>query len=328
MKVIDMHCDTISVILRRNEELRENNNMVDLLKMKEGDYLLQCFAMFVFLKGDYDPLVKVNQMIDKYYSELSKNSDLIRPVYSYQDIIDNSNSGVMSALLTIEEGGVIKGDLAVLRNLYRLGVRMMTLTWNFENEIGYPNFQISKDGAKPDFKKPNVEKGLTDFGIEVVKEMERLGMIIDVSHLSDKGFYDVLANTTKPFVASHSNARTKCGVVRNMTDDMILKLAERGGVMGINYCDSFINDYEEKEKRYVLVQDLVDQIIYIKNLAGVDCIGLGSDFDGIDDNNEMNKASLLPMLEKSLLDNGFTIEEIEKIFYKNVLRVFKEILND
>ena len=171
---------------------------------------------------------------------------------------------------------------------------------------------------------PNTEDGLTEYGIEMVKEMEKLGIIIDVSHLSDKGFYDVLENTTKPFVASHSNARSVCPVVRNMTDDMILKLAERGGVMGINYCADFVNDVEENNFAYV--KDMVKHIKYIKDLAGIDCIGLGSDFDGIGSNIEMNSCDKLNLLQEALEDEGFTQEEIEKIFYKNVLRVFKEVL--
>ena len=232
-------------------------------------------------------------------------------------------NGYMSSMLTIEEGGVTQGNLSFLRNLYLLGVRMITLTWNFENGIGFPNFKEVEDG-KPDMHTPNTEDGLTEYGIEMVKEMEKLGIIIDVSHLSDKGFYDVLENTTKPFVASHSNARAVCPVVRNMTDDMILKLAERGGVMGINYCASFVND--ESVNNFAYVKDMVKHIKYIKDLAGIDCIGLGSDFDGIGSNIEMNSCDKLNLLQEALEEEGFTQEEIEKIFYKNVLRVFKEVL--
>ena len=330
--ICDMHCDTISVLLRKEMEnkdsnLRSNNTMIDLNKMKGGNYLLQTFAMFIFLKAFDHPYDAVCDMIDKYYREIDSNSDLIKPVYSYDDIIKNHENGLMSSLLSIEEGGVLMGKLSNLRNLYRLGVRMLTLTWNFENEIGYPN-NFKKDNStigssKIDSKVPNTEYGLKPFGIEVVKEMEKLGMIIDVSHLSDKGFYDVYENTTKPFVASHSNSRTVCSHVRNMTDDMILKLASRGGVMGINYCDRFINN---DEPYTVYVKDLVKHINYIRDLAGIDCIGLGSDFDGINKNHEMDDASKLHLLKEELIKEGYSESDIEKIFYKNVLRVFKECL--
>lgn len=325
LNVIDMHCDTILRLLDGNETMRKTNGHLDLTRMEKGEYALQCFAMFVNLKKCKDPFETVNVMIDKYYQEISKNMDIIRPVFSYQDIENNMKDGYMSSMLTIEEGGVTKGHLEFLRNLYLLGVRMITLTWNFENGIGYPNFDYPLDGGIPDMTKPNTTNGLTPKGIELVKEMERLGIIIDVSHLSDKGFYDVYNNTTKPFVASHSNARSVCNNVRNMTDDMIKKLASRGGVMGINYCSSFVNNQTDKDN-FTYVKDLIKHIKYIKDLVGIDYIGLGSDFDGIGNSIEMNSADKMYLLRDEMLRNDFTTEEIEKVFYKNVLRVFKEIL--
>ncbi len=232
----------------------------------------------------------------------------------------------MSAMLTIEEGATTNCNLHFLRNLYRLGVRMITLTWNFDNGIGHPNFKAKKPDGTPDSTIPN-DEGLTEFGIEMVQEMERLGIIIDVSHLSDGGFWDVMKYTTKPFVASHSNARGQCNHVRNMTDEMILALAKRGGVMGINYAADFLEVApDDKEGFMSTVDNMVKHIQYIKNLAGIDVIGLGSDFDGISQNLEMKDCSMLGMLADRLRENGFTEEEIEKIFYKNVLRVFKEVL--
>ena len=173
---------------------------------------------------------EVLELADVYYDELDKNQDLIRPVYSYADIESNRKAGLMSAMLTVEEGGVCKGNPAFLRTLYRLGVRMLTLTWNFPNELGWPNLEVPGEGVdpesfRPDFRKANVNQGLTETGIAFVQEMERLGMIVDVSHLSDAGFMDVLRVTKKPFVASHSNARAVCSWARNLTDDMIRLLA-------------------------------------------------------------------------------------------------------
>ena len=175
-----------------------------------------------------------------------------------------------------------------------------------------------------DMFKINDHDGLTPFGLQYIKEMERLGIIIDVSHLSDAGFYDVYHHTTKPFVASHSNTRQVCGVARNMSDDMILKLASRGGVMGINFCSDFLTTEGTHQTSYV--KDMVQHILYIKNLAGIDCIGLGSDFDGIGSKLEMKDASGYQMLYGALIEAGLSIEEIEKIFYKNVLRVYKAVL--
>jgi membrane dipeptidase len=257
-------------------------------------------------------------MIDKYYQEISKNMDIIRPVFSYQDIENNMKNGFMSSMLTIEEGGVTQGNLAFLRNLYLLGVRMITLTWNFENGIGFPNFKEVEEG-KPDMHTPNTEDGLTEYGIEMVKEMEKLGIIIDVSHLSDKGFYDVLENTTKPFVASHSNARTVCPMSRNLSDDMIRRLAERGGVMGLNFYPPFLGD-----------EGSLDSVIchakHIVNVGGIDVLGLGSDFDGIDGNEELPGVQAMPRLIDAFRKAGFTLSEIEKIFCENVLRIYREVI--
>ena len=323
MKVVDMHCDTILRLYDEGGNLLENEFNIDLRKMIKGDYLLQNFAMFVNLGEKDDPLTKAQRLIDLYYQEIEKNKDLIKPIFSYQDIEDNQRDGLMSAMLTLEEGAVINNDLAVLRNYYRLGVRMITLTWNHPNGIGYPNLISTKEYK--DLYHINTQDGLTDFGIEYVREMERLGIIIDVSHLGDAGFYDVLKYTTKPFVASHSNARSVCGVARNMSDDMIKLLAKRNGVMGINFCGDFLKASNTGGVRSC-IEDMVKHILYIRDLVGIDYVGLGSDFDGISQDLELKDASMMPMLKDALFEAGLKEEEIEKVFYKNVLRLYQTIL--
>ncbi|WP_286154615.1 dipeptidase [Thomasclavelia cocleata] len=323
MKVVDMHCDTILRLYDEGGNLLENEFNIDLRKMVKGDYLLQNFAMFVNLGEKDDPLTKAQRLIDLYYQEIEKNKDLIKPIFSYQDIEDNQRDGLMSAMLTLEEGAVINNDLAILRNYYRLGVRMITLTWNHPNGIGYPNLISTKEYK--DLYHINTQDGLTDFGIEYVREMERLGIIIDVSHLGDAGFYDVLKYTTKPFVASHSNARSVCGVARNMSDDMIKLLAKRNGVMGINFCGDFLKASNTGGVRSC-IEDMVKHILYIRDLVGIDYVGLGSDFDGISQDLELKDASMMPMLKDALFEAGLKEEEIEKVFYKNVLRLYQTIL--
>ncbi|MCI9131370.1 dipeptidase [Thomasclavelia cocleata] len=323
MKVVDMHCDTILRLYDEGGDLLENEFNIDLRKMVKGDYLLQNFAMFVNLGEKDDPLTKAQRLIDLYYQEIEKNKDLIKPIFSYQDIEDNQRDGLMSAMLTLEEGAVINNDLAILRNYYRLGVRMITLTWNYPNGIGYPNLISTKEYK--DLYHINTQDGLTDFGIEYVREMERLGIIIDVSHLGDAGFYDVLKYTTKPFVASHSNARSVCRVARNMSDDMIKLLAKRNGVMGINFCGDFLKASNTGGVRSC-IEDMVKHILYIRDLVGIDYVGLGSDFDGISQDLELKDASMMPMLKDALFEAGLKEEEIEKVFYKNVLRLYQTIL--
>lgn len=321
MHYIDLHCDTIMALYNSKEDLnlKDANLQINLQKLKKGNCLAQCFAMFVPLKVE-NPFETCMAMIDRYYEEIARNADLIAPAYTIEDINNNQSQGKMSAILTIEEGGVVKNNLSFLRDFYRLGVRMICLNWNYINGIGHPNFTYI-EGKKPDFKTPNTKDGLTEFGINMVKEMNRLGIIVDVSHLSDAGFYDVLRVSTKPIVASHSNARSVCNNVRNLTDEMIIALHNNGGVMGMNYCAAFMNDNEELGKQ--TIDNVVAHIKHIKSLVGVDNIALGSDFDGIDPDIELADASLMPMLFDRLKAEGFTEEELEKIAYKNFLRVLK-----
>lgn len=339
MKVVDMHCDTIAEIYGRKRAgkpygIYENDMHIDLKKMKQGDYALQNFAMFAHmenLKGKM-PLPEYAFMLaDTFFTEMRKYPDQIGIVRSYQDIEENMKSGKMSAMLTMEEGAICEGKPEYLRIFYELGVRMFTFTWNFPNELAWPNrVEPARivDGRKlPGAFIPETENGLTETGFEFLEEMERLGMIADVSHLGDKGILDVIAHAKKPFVASHSNARAVCGHARNLTDEMIRGLAEKGGVMGMNYCPAFLRDREHwGTDNKVSLDDVVRHIRHIINVGGIDCVGLGSDFDGTNISFEMKGAADMPMLEQKLREEKFTEEEIEKIFYKNVLRVYKEVL--
>lgn len=319
MKYVDMHCDTITGLYRKNLDLYQNDFHNDIVKMKKGECLLQNFAIFTDIKYDNSTFTKAS--IDYYYEQLEKNKDYIRPIYKYEDILENEKNGYISSMLTLEEGSVIDQDLNNLQYYYDKGVRMITLTWNYVNGIGHPNFTPGSEKHDRLYQ-TNTKDGLTPFGIEVVKKMEELGIIIDVSHLSDAGFYDVLKYTSKPFVASHSNARSVCGVARNLTDDMIKELSKRGGVTGLNYCSAFIEDHNE-EMTYI--KDMVKHVRHIVDVGGIDCIGLGSDFDGISNKLEIQDASGMQKLYIALQEY-FSEEELEKIFYKNVLRVYSTCL--
>lgn len=330
MKIIDMHCDTILKLLEKSDQnqdysLYENDCQIDIKKLQKGNYLLQNFALFTDRTLMDIPEHQTMRLYDMYCQMMEKYSDFLAPVYSYSDIEKNKKNHKISSMLTLEDGGVVFGDLAMLRNYYRMGVRMIALTWNYENGIGYPN--IALDGISADYGTVNLQAvdtvhGLTEFGISYIQEMERLGIIVDVSHLNDAGFYDVLKYTTKPFVASHSNARSICDVSRNMSDDMILKLSERRGVMGINFCGEFLKDGSE----YSRIEDMMKQICFIRDLAGIDVIGLGTDYDGINSICEIKDASYMQDLIQELEHTGFSTEEIEKIAYKNVLRLYQEVL--
>ena len=353
MKYIDMHCDTISEIwysrLRKeNQTLRKNNFMIDLERLEKGDCLCQNLGLFVDLhrRADFeenpfdpqeadaastaagasepaylDPWHTISCLVQVFKEEVAADSDLISQVTNAKEILANDKAGRMSALLSVEEGGCCKGSLEHLKELYDAGARMMTLTWNYENELASPNHP---DKEHYFAFRPVNDHGLKKRGVEFVEAMQDMGMLVDVSHLSDAGFYDVCRIVKGPFVASHSNARAVCGCGRNLTDDMIRKLAEHGGVTGLNFCPEFLEP-KNKDPRQSL-SAIAAHARHIMNVGGRECLGLGSDFDGISGLLDYGTADTLPLLAEGLEQEGFSQEEIESIFYKNVLRVYNEVL--
>ena len=322
MKVVDMHCDTILELYKareRGEEisLLDNDLHIDLKKMEAGDYFLQNFALFVDLKGTEDPFLTCVRMADLFYQVMEENRDRISPVTTWAEIERNWKEGRMSALLTLEEGEVCQGDPALLRTLYRLGARMMTFTWNYENSLAWPG----REGGLPE-----TEKGLKERGFEILEEMEALGIIVDVAHLSDAGIWDVLRTAKKPFVASHSNARSLASHARNLTDEMIRAIAEKGGVIGINYYCNFLEDIPEGGRQISRISRMVEHMKHIRQVGGAGCIGLGSDFDGIYGEVEIGNSAGLPRLAEAMESAGFTAGEVEAVFHGNVLRLYREVL--
>ena len=319
MGFVDLHCDSIWGVMESGEALRSKGGHLSLERMKKAGYTLQTFAMFVQMERYPNTFEQCMAMIETYHRELEQNRDLIGPVFTYEDILRNQAEGRMSALLSLEEGEVCQGDVEHLRQFYELGARMMTLTWNFPNSLAWPN---TVRGSR--FGVPQTDKGLTERGIAFLEEMERLGMIVDVSHLGDAGFYQVMEHTTKPVIASHSNARTVCPHVRNLTDDMIRKIAERGGVIGLNFCGDFVDPAEKNA--FASIEKLADMANYLKQVGGIECIALGSDFDGIGPGVELTGCQDMPLLAEGFARAGFTASEVEMICEGNALRFLRESL--
>lgn len=329
MNILDMHCDTVSVLLqnkrnRKEYNLRENTGHVDLLRMKKSGYMLQNFALAIDIGVCNNPWEEVCELYNCYCDEMAKNKDLISPIKYFDDIKKNACENKISAMLTVEDGAVCMGSTEKLSILYEMGVRMMTLTWNYPNEIGFPNLNYSTE--KNNMYKADEINGLTPKGRELVALMEKLGIIVDVSHLSDAGFYDVLECTEKPFVASHSNARSVCRCVRNLTDDMLCRLSERGGCTGLNFYPKFLKDTPKGVQSRGTIASVVEHAKYITNCAGIDVLALGSDFDGISGHAELLGAQSLGLLWEALHKSGYTQNQLDKIFYKNALRVYSEVL--
>lgn len=322
---IDLHCDSLLRIFNDydQENLYENKNLsVDFKSLKNGGALAQFFAVFLpdqetlkemnLSKIDDDLYIK--KLIKILKKEVKVNNELIEMAYTYQDILNNKKENKISAFLTIEDGRSVNADLEKIKKYYEAGIRLITLLWNHENCFGYPNSSDPKI----------MNKGLKKFGIEAVKYMNQIGMIIDVSHLSDAGFYDVAEHSQKPFIASHSNARNLAAHPRNLKDDMIKIIAEKGGVIGLNFAPQFLN--ENSSNLDSRIEEMVEHLNYIKNIGGESVLALGSDLDGIQGNLEIDSSRKMPLLFKALKKNGWSDDLIEKFKAENALRVIKDIL--
>lgn len=327
MFVADMHCDTLWALSEQRKKgihakLVENDLQLDLKKMYKSNYMVQNFAIFVDRGTGENPYECYKKQLKLFQEEIKRNPEKIGFVKSYEEIENNVRNGRMSALLTVEEGEVCQGELEKLEELYTDGVRMMTFTWNYENSLGSPaskRLLMNNDGSRSN-------KGLTEKGIAFLEKMEALGMIPDVSHLSKEGFYDVCRYSKKPFVASHSDAKALCNHKRNLNDDMIRKIAQKGGVIGVNYYGQFLRNDSVNDIYFSTVSHIAEHILHFMHVGGIACVGLGSDYDGMDDNLEMNDCSKMELLYQELKKRGLSETEIEAIFYKNVCNLYKEIL--
>lgn len=320
MHLIDMHCDTVAKILesKNGEGLYENSFDVDIKGMKNAGTMAQFFACFIYMEmfQGKDRMEKAylyaKKMAAKLKEEVQKNSKEIALATTVDSILQNQEQGKISAILTLEEGGVINGEFRKLEELYNEGIRLVTLLWNFENCMGYPN---SKD-------RKIMEQGLKPFGFETVERMNDLGMLVDVSHMSDGGFWDVIHTSKKPVVASHSCARSLCNHPRNLTDEMLRALGEKGGLAALNFYPAFIREDQKASK-----EDLAAHIKHMINVAGMDAVAIGTDFDGFEGGElEIDKTEKMSLLYHTLKKEGFTEEQLEKIWFGNVMRVIKEVV--
>jgi len=320
---VDAHIDTLLEIMipparpikvptPRKFGERSSKGHVDLPRLLESGVDLQIFA--VYIQPEYKierALHRALQVIDRFYKELHDHEDKMILFTKVSDVSEAEKQGKIAAMLSIEGGEAVEADLGILRMLYRLGLRAMTLTWNERNQIA--------DGAG----EGRTKGGLTNFGVELVKEMNNIGMVVDVSHLSDPGFFDVIETTTKPVIASHSNCRAICNHRRNLTDDMIKILADNGGVMGMNFSASFVDE----NKEHATLERVLDHVDHVVKVASVEHVGIGSDFDGIETTPKgLEDVTRMPYLTEGLLKRGYKEDDIRKILGENFLRVFSEVI--
>lgn len=315
--VVDAHCDT-ALRLAAGDSLTPGGGAapghVDLPRLRAGGVDLQVFALWVDADSrKHGRLRRCLELLDAVVAETERLRDDFRLVLSARDIDDAAQAGQIGVLLSIEDGAALEGSLAALRAAYKLGVRALGLTWNGRNELG--------EGVGAAVGKG---RGLTAFGRDVVREMNRLGMVVDVSHLSEAGFWDVMDVSTATVIASHSNARAICDHPRNLTDSQIKALAERGGVIGINFFPPFL-----RRDARASVEDIVRHIDYIVDLVGPEHVGFGSDYDGISTTPAgAEHVSRLPAVTEALLRRGYEDDDVRRILGNNFLRVFRQILRN
>ena len=309
--IIDAHCDVITKIMRTNEELYANSCHVDLQRLKKYKGFVLFFAAFV--SPNYYPnnaYQRCMDIIKNFEAQTEKNKEHITLVKEYKHIAEAVKQGKIAAVLTIENGAALEGDIKKLDEFYELGVRSISLTWNGSNQIAC--------GVGGD----NLEDGLTPFGFDVVKRMNELGMLVDVSHINEAGFWDVINTSDSPIIASHSNAKNLCSHQRNLTDDQFKALIKNNGVTGINLCPPFLNESGTAD-----INDILRHIEHFMSLGGENNIGIGADFDGISSTpKDINGVECLNIIFEALLRRNYTEEQIHKIAGLNFLQVLRQAL--
>ena len=308
--MIDLHCDTIMQLLDHPDsgDLYRNTWKIDIEKLQKAHSKVQDFALFVNLGKTNDPYGRYEEMRNLCTTQIHLYGEHIQHVLSYQDVESVYESGKIGALMSIEEGGVLGGDLDKLKQAYQDGVRLITLTWNYPNGLGEPHC-----GEQ--------HKKLTPKGIEFVEAMQDLGIIVDCSHLNDAGTEQLGDILDVPFIASHSNAREVTAHTRNLPDNLIKLIANKGGVIGLNFAQSFLGTSPVSR-----IEDIVKHGLYLINKGGEDVVALGTDFDGIKPDTEIKDTSEMYRLYDAFKEAGLSEEQCEKLFWKNADRLLKEIL--
>ncbi len=309
---LDLHCDTLSAMLFSRRagvpcDIAANNLHIDFAKLMRGGCGLQVFALFVDTQASRHPLCDILAQIDLFYQILDAHPDKFSRVQSGGDFRRACAAGRIATALSLEDATVCEKDFSVLSVLHRLGVCAVSLTWNHENALAAPRGAAS---------------GLTDLGRDFVAYAQDLGVVVDVSHLSDRGVYDVLSCSRAPIIASHSNCRTLCPHPRNLTDDMIRKIAECGGVIGLNLYPPFLIQGADDADFDAVCRHAK----HLYRVGGEDCLALGTDFDGFGCNPSIPSAAALEELGARLIKCGLPSGAVEKLLWQNAWRVLSAAL--
>ena len=362
--VIDTHADTPQRLVDFHYDLDQplGAGQWNLPSARKGNLGAEFFSVWVDpdqYQGHFVP--RALELIDSVYQQAARHPDQMAMAFSTADIERVHREHKLAALMGVEGGHAIDGSLAILRDYYRLGVRYMTLTW--ANSNGWADSSGDADNTSV----PHTETGLSEFGKDVVYQMNRMGMMVDISHVSDKTFYRTLIITRAPVIASHSGARALCNSARNMTDDMLHGVAVNGGVVQVNFYSAFVSEeyrkawkaqqperqqarqaalaraqaaaqpvpyaeYDRIDREYAAkiprppLSELIDQIDHVAKVAGIDHVGLGSDFDGVSSLPEgIDSPADLPKITAALKARGYSNADLRKILGGNLMRVFRQV---
>lgn len=357
--LVDTHNDFIWKVFDKGAVFGQRNSFTqsDLPRFRAGGLDVQVFAVWIPMNQVKKSFNFVLSQVDRLKDIESENSSELEFAKSYDDIIRITNEKKICGLIGIEGGTAIGNDLDNINTFFDLGIRYIGLTWNNSNLIS---------SSARDAVERGKTGGLTDFGLQVIGRMNEVGMLVDVSHLSEEGFWDVIENTTSPVIASHSNCYALNPHFRNLTDEQMKAIAKNDGYIGINFYDKFLDKdadknrtmnayekyaeelnalnesygddlvrYNEEREKFLSennilggtsIDKVIEHIDYVKNLVGVDYVGIGSDFDGgITPPNELYDASTYPLITKKLFEKGYSEDEIRKVLGGNFLRVFKKV---
>lgn len=309
--VVDGHADSILGVLDGKRRLSERSDLGHIDWERALEAGVTCTVQAAWPKPDYYPVApkRVGEAIDAQLEEIERGGPRVRLALTARDIREAHQNRQLAVLLNIEGAEGIQGSLALLRNYYRLGVRMMGLVWNHRNEVA--------DGTD----EYGLEGGLSKFGREVVREMNRLGMLIDLAHMPPKGFFDVLELSEQPVLFTHGNCHALWAHPRNLTDEQIRALAAKGSVFGISFVNTFMN---KESATLTTVADHIDHVVQV--LGNADHVAYGSDFDGCTPPPGLEDVTKLPDLTAELLRRGYSTADMAKILGGNYLRVFEQVL--
>jgi len=308
IRYFDLHCDTMAACMLQQKSLYENDLHVSIKKAEKIGWYIQCFAAFVpdSVRGEA-AFAYFMDISRKFQEEVERNQATVSALVKRGDLSgDKLNTAPMAAIFTVENGAALGGAVRNLEKMAELGVKMMTLTWNGENELGTGVFADTKHG-------------ITDFGIAALKEMERRNIVADVSHASERLFYDVCGYADRPFVASHSNAKSICSHKRNLSDEQFYMIKDRAGLVGLNFYKAFLCDHEED----ACMTDILRHAEHFLSLGGENILAIGSDFDGADMPDDLHGIQSIPKLYELFLRHNYSESLIDQLFFSNAYKFFE-----